>query len=188
MNKIVENSKSKRSFSRIGLQVLVIVLSLSGLKAQLTVPDYTACPNQPLVVCGTWNNVSNITYTLNPGGTIQLANPCFTIMTPSVTTVYTMCAVGSSLGLPTNSCEDFTVYINAPPPLVISHQVDYCHGDNAVLTAPVGGVSYTVAGPPGVANIVSPSNVITIPNLAVVPYSGSYTVSTLLGVYPRGLP
>ncbi|MBL7900508.1 MAG: gliding motility-associated C-terminal domain-containing protein [Bacteroidia bacterium] len=180
MNKTLHKHTGNHFTGRIGLLLLVIFLGLNGLRAQLTVPDYTACPNQPLVVCGTWNNVSNITYTLNPGGTIQLSNPCFSITTPTVTTVYTMCAVGSSLGLPTNSCDAFTVYINVPPPLVINHQGDYCHGDNAVLTAPVGGVSYTVAGPPGVANMVSPSNVITIPNLSSVPYTGTYTVSTIL--------
>jgi gliding motility-associated-like protein len=168
-------------FKRNAVLVLFILLSLNALKAQITVPDYTACPGQPLVVCGTWNNVSNITYTLTPGGVIQIANPCFTITTPSVTTQYTMCAAGSSLGLPTNSCDQFIVNITVPPPLTISHSINYCHGQNAILTAGVGGVSYTLTGPPGVANIVSPSNVITIPNLSSVPHSGTYTISSVLG-------
>jgi hypothetical protein len=168
-------------FKRASAIALFSLLSLSGLKAQLTVPDYTACPGQPLVICGTWNNVSNITYTLTPGGVIQLTNPCFTITTPTITTQFTMCAAGSSLGLPTNSCDQFMVNIIVPPPLTVSHNINYCHGETAILTAGVGGVTYTLNGPPGVANIISPSNVITIPNLSAVPHSGTYTISTVLG-------
>lgn len=151
-----------------------------GTKAQLTVPDYTACPNQTLMVTATWNNVSNITYTLNPGNIIQGNNPNFIITTPSVTTVYTMCAVGSSLGLPTNSCDQFVITINIPPPLTLTNQSTYCHGDVGIITAPIGGGTYSLTGPPGVAPIVAQSNVITIPNLSNVPHTGAYTVTTIL--------
>ncbi|HQQ93590.1 MAG TPA: gliding motility-associated C-terminal domain-containing protein [Bacteroidia bacterium] len=166
--------------SRIRFALLLLSFFSRPALAQLTVPDYTACPNQALAVTATWNNVSNITYTLNPGNIIQSNNPVFNITTPTVTTIYTLCAIGSSLSVPVNSCDQFTIFVNAPPPLALSNQGDYCHGDNAIITAPVGGVNYTLSGPPGVANIVSSSNVITIPNVTQVPHNGSYTVTTVI--------
>lgn len=175
---LVKGTMIRRNYPTILLSLFLLVTVVS--RAQLTVPDYSACPNQTIMVTATWNNVSNITYTLTPGNIIQGNNPNFIVTTPTTTTSYTICAVGSSLGLPTNSCDQFIIFVNVPPPLTLTNQVNYCHGDVGVITAPVGGGTYSLSGPPGVAPTTALSNVITIPNMANVPHTGTYTVTTIL--------
>lgn len=165
---------------RCSFLILCALFAVNGNFAQITVPNYTQCPNENMTITATWNNVSNITFTLNPGNIIQ-SSPIFPINAPTVTTNYTIAGVGTTLAGPVTSSFVFNVFVQPPPPLVIGNVQDYCHGATGtfVVTNPVPGASfYNVTGPPGTASASSNNNVIQIPNMTAVPNTGTYTITT----------
>lgn len=167
-------------FVRCLLLSFVFLFAADVSYAQISVPNYTQCPNENMTITATWNNVNNITYTLNPGNIIQ-SNPTFPINAPTVTTTYTISGIGTTLAGPVASSFTFAVFIQPSPPLVIGNVQDYCHGATGtfvVTNAVAGATSYNMVGPPGTSPISSPNNVLQIPNLTAIPNTGTYTIST----------
>jgi gliding motility-associated-like protein len=155
-----------------------------GIKAQLTVPNYNACPNQTVMITATWNNVSTISYSLaNSSGlppylAISNVTNSFIVSSPTSTT-FVLYAQGNQNGNPVASSVTVNLFVTPPAPLTITNTGQYCHGATATLTAPIGGNVYNVSGPPGTPNIASGPNIITIPNLAASPNNGAYTITSV---------
>lgn len=148
---------------------------------QISVPGYTACPCQTIIASATWNNVSNITYTLFQTGfpPVSFATNTFAIFDCTQTFAvipFTLSASGTYTGSPITSSVVFNLTIDPPSAMTLTNGVNngnYCFGDNATIIAPVGGSSYYVAP----VNLTSISNVITI-GAPVSP--GSYTVTSVI--------
>ena len=148
----------------------------------LTVPNYSACPCQTITFTPTWNNVSNITYTLfSPGLPPQpFAGSSYTLFncTQTFSTItYTLAASGTYTGSPITSSTPLILSITPPSAMTLTNGANngnYCFGDNATIIAPVGGASYFVGTP---VNLTSLSNVITL-GAPITP--GNYTVTSVI--------
>jgi len=160
---------------------LVIAQRTAIAQSGIIISNYTACPNQVITAQATWNNVSSVTYTLIapastgtplPGGTFTIVG-----VTPGFLN-YTLIGSGLSGSGPVTSTVNFGLTIIAPAPLTITNTGAYCYGDNATLIAPTGATNYSVTG--GCSNnLNSPSNIITLPNVAAG-CNGQYTISAVV--------
>jgi gliding motility-associated-like protein len=175
----------KNCFNKIVLILgLFLFVSHSYSQSNLTAPNSSACPNQTVNVCSTWNNVASQSFTLyvpggNPAG-ISVSQ-CFTISnaSPNATTVtYTLVGNGIYNGQPTVNTAYPQLSIIPPAALSITNAGVYCGGDNAIFDVPLGGTSYTAIGPSG--NVISSSNIMTIPNVQSPGYNGNYTITTVI--------
>ena len=162
--------------------------------AQLTVPNYTACPCQIITASATWNNVSSITYSLYaPPGTVTgpplitwsgaSAGNTFTISNCSnvaANIAYTLVASGLALNTPVTNTATFVLSIFPPSSLVLSQPNNgyYCNGTNATITAPIGGATYTYAGSVGTGT--SASNIIAIPGALGPSTAGTVTITSVI--------
>jgi len=164
----------KRNFYKL----LVLLLFLIGVKQNtfgqtLTVPNYTACPCQTITASATWNNVSNITYSLwappattagPPSATWGNNNsfPIFNCSAIPASFTYTLVGTGSTLSGPVTNTATFILTIAPPAPMTLTNNQFHCNGSNITITAPIGGSSYNYsgAGTPG----SSSSNVIVLTN------------------------
>ncbi len=180
------NMKRHHNRPILTLTVLFLLSLQAWTQPNITVPNLTVCPCQTTAVIPTWNNVSGVNYTLiAPGvptvqtpftGSIAISN-CTNLAS---TFVYTLVGSGTYTGSPLVRTTNFTLSVIPPTPLSISQQTYYCPGETAVLTASnVSAPSYSIAGPG--ANFVSPSNVISIPNVTSPSYTGAYTVTAVSG-------
>jgi gliding motility-associated-like protein len=134
--------------------LFLIVLFLFALRfnAQLTVPSYTACPNQVVTVQATWNNVAVTSLTLaippNGNGPTNLGqNLTFTVSASAAPATFTLSGTGNNGGTVNSGPVLFNINIVQPPPLSIANTINYCPGTQATLTADMGGTTYLVSGP-----------------------------------------
>lgn len=157
--------------------------------AQLSVPDYTACPCQTITAFATWNNASSVTYSLytpGPGGGSTMstfASPSFTIFncSPVLTTVtYTLVGAGVYQGNPTVLSDVFNLTISPPASMTLTNTITYCSGSTATIVAPPGGNVYSYFGGGGGNTGNSSSNIITIGPLSNPHHVGSYSVTTVV--------
>ena len=174
------NMRSKFTITFQFLLILFVLVCSQLIQAQVTVSNYNACPGQSIIVTANWNNAANVTYILNSGTppNVVQANPNFTIFS-NTSTQYTITGNGVVNGLPAVSSATFNLSISAPPPLTFTNPGQFCFNSTATFTAPIGGISYSVSGPPGTANFVSNSNIISINNVLPQPNTGQYTITTL---------
>lgn len=179
-----DNSYMRNNFYKISLSFMFTCVVAFASYAQVTVPPYNACPNQTVPITATWNNVSNISYTLaNSSGlppylaTSGVTNT-FIISSPTSTN-FILYASGTQGGSPVTSSVSFNLIVTPPAAMTITNVGQYCYGSTATFIAPVGGGQYTVSGPPGTANMVSNSNIITIPNVLPAPNNGNYTITSV---------
>jgi gliding motility-associated-like protein len=147
----------------------------------MLVPSATACPNQPAVVTATWNGVSNISYTINPGNVVQ-TSPNFTVSSP-VSTTYTVLAQATNTSNSIiNTQATFSLTISPNTTLAITNPTYYCSGSNVTFTVnPAGATAYSV-NIPAVGTQTFANTLISIPGLStpstVVAYSLTATYST----------
>lgn len=172
----MKNMKIVRSF----LFPVFLLLLAGKSMGQLTVPSYSACPNQTVLVTPTWNNISNISYFLTaPGQAPVQVQPTFTIMqgVPGVYT-YTLTGNGTSNTGPVTNSVNLMLTVNVAPPLSFTNTTNFCFGTSASFTTTIGGANYQVTG--GCAgNMNSTSNIINIQNLTSS-CAGIYTVNTTI--------
>ncbi|MDO9001768.1 MAG: gliding motility-associated C-terminal domain-containing protein [Bacteroidota bacterium] len=147
----------------------------------MLVPSATACPNQAAVVTATWNGVSNISYTINPGNVVQ-TSPNFTVSSP-VSTTYTVLAQATNTSNSViNTQTTFSLTISPNTTLAITNPTYYCSGSNVTFTVnPAGATAYSV-DIPAVGTQTFANSPISIPGLStpstVVAYSITATYST----------
>lgn len=162
--------------------VLLMMLVSGGFSAQIIVPNYTACPNQTMLVAPVWNNVTNITYFLTvPSQAPVQVGPQFTISgsTGGTAVIYTLVGNGTAASGPVTSTVNFNLSVTIPTPLSFTNNVNFCFGSTGSFTTTIGGTSYSVGGGCS-GNQVSSSNIITLPNLTAA-CAGIYSVSSVIG-------
>lgn len=152
-----------------------------------TVTNYTACPCQTVVASVTWNNASNASYSLYAPPVVPGGPPLATFITNTFSIfncsqvganfIYTIVAAGVQGGNPVTNTVTFTLQIVPPQPLNLTNQINYCNGSTAVITAPIGGNTYSFFTP--CANGTSNSNVINLPNVTTL-CNGNMTVTSVI--------
>ena len=152
----------------------------------ITVGTFTACPNQTVTGCATWNNVGSATYTIvqptgsTPTFTNMGSNNCFALSNagpgPSVAN-FTIYGSGIYANAPITASAIIVVSIQSPPVLTITNPGYFCFGSNATFTADIGGANYLVTGP--YPNVNSPSKIINFGPLGLG-HSGNYTVTSVI--------
>jgi gliding motility-associated-like protein len=176
-------------------KVLVFLLLTFAVKhnsfaqSQLTVnSSYSACPCQVVSVTATWNNVSNITYSLYTSPAVVGGPPTITWNNSNTFTVancsagtatipYTLVGAGSALSVPVTSTANFNLIVVPPAPMNLTVARNHCNGANVTITAPIGGVTYSYTG---VGTGTSSSNLITVPN-AQANWGPNVTVTSVIG-------
>lgn len=167
-----------------GLFLCVFLLGGGSAGAQLTVSDYTGCPNQVITVNVSWPNVAISSLSLvipNNGsatnnGNLQ-TNTTFTISHPGPgTTNWTLYGTGTGNSGVVTSTVVFQLTIQPPPAINIQNQILYCHGSSATLIADPGGSYYNVTGVQNLGQFQT--NVIIVPNLNAS-HSGTYLVTSV---------
>lgn len=181
----------KRHYNRPFLTLAVFLLTAvqAWAQPQLSTPNLTACPCQTMAVIPTWNNVSNINYTLIAPGPPATVQTVFTGTTAifnctQVATLYTYTLIGSGTftGSPITQTVNFSLSVIPPAPLSITNGSFYCPADNAQITASnVSAPNYSVYGACAPNSpYVSPSNIISFP-LSGNTCNGAYTVVAVSG-------
>lgn len=181
----------KINFSR-SLVLFFLLFAVKQISfAQLTVPNYTACPNQVIIGSATWNNVGNITYSLyfpgnNPPGAASITwngpQSTFTLAQPgNVPTVYTytMIAYGTASSGTVINTAVFTLTVIPPSGMTFTNTQFFCNGSPVTFTAQPGGTLYNYTVSPSSPTGNSSSNVITIPGLGQSS-SGNVTVTSVI--------
>ena len=181
----------KRHFNKILAFLFLVLASGQTSYAQLSVPNYTACPGQLITASATWNNASSITYSLYaaPGGTTSppiltfASTNTFNISNSSAVPAvinYTLIAVGIYGTLPTTNIATFNLTIAPPAPMILTQvsNGNFCNGTNATIIAPIGGTTYSYSGP-SVTQGTSPSNVIVFP--VQTNNTGPVTITSVIG-------
>ena len=124
-----------RSFRKLIMKrfrpVLLFVMALfsGGVFAQITVPDFTACPNQTMLVVPQWNNVTNITYNLIVPTQAPTQVPAQFVIsgtTPNSTIQYTLTGNGTANTGPVTSTVVFNLFITPAPALTFTNNFDFC--------------------------------------------------------------
>jgi gliding motility-associated-like protein len=174
----------KTNFFKIFCIAFLVFLTFNGF-SQLTVPNYTACPNQVVTVTAVWNQVSINSMTLtSPANTSPVSGPLgpgniFTITCgPNIVAPYafTLCASGTSLSGAVNACVVFVVNIIPPAPLNFSATPNYyCAGSCASIVTTPGYNQYNLSSTNGFNGVFS-SNIMNICNLSSV-HNGTYNVT-----------
>ncbi len=180
-------SKRSATVTCSNLALAVLLIFAGSLRAQLSTPNYTGCPNQIITVNVQWPNVAitNLSLSIPAGGSALnngnlQSNTTFTISHPGpATTNWTLSGTGTGASGPVTSTIVFQVSITAPAPLTFVHQSgtsDYCPGSTANITTDQGGNYYTVNGPQNLGTFQT--NVFVIPNLGAG-HSGTYQVTSV---------
>ncbi|MBL7930397.1 MAG: hypothetical protein JNL60_00760, partial [Bacteroidia bacterium] len=170
------------------LAIVFVFAIKAWAQPQISCPSVTACPCQTVAIFPSWNNVSNVSYTLVTPGTptIQTVFTSTTAIfqcTP-VATIYTYSLYGSGIfsGGPITSTTTVSLSVVPPAPLTFTNNIYYCPGDNAVITVQnVNAANYTVTG-----SCMSPNPYISNSNVVIVPVpgqncNGGYTVTAVSG-------
>jgi gliding motility-associated-like protein len=181
--------------NKILIFLFLVLATRESVLAQsvLSVPNYTACPNQIITASATWNNVSSITYSLFAPPNYPPAGPTlggsfgpstFTVSSP-VTITYTLVGNGVYQNAPITSSVAFTLTIVPPAAMTLTYTHYNCYGSNVQVTAPIGGASYGYSGVPG--NGTSPTNVITLTNVNSTNTGALTVVSVIAGCTVTGV-
>jgi gliding motility-associated-like protein len=165
------------------LTVLFLSLFAGQLHAQLTVPNYTACPNQIVTVTATWPGVQVTGLTLVVPGSGTGAQPgtnmTFTVSASNLAN-FQLIGQGNALSGPVTNTANFSVIVYTPAPLGIINPTVYCFGQTATLTADLGGNYYTVTASP--IPVTHPQggfpNVITFGPLTAA-HTGTYQITSV---------